>query len=131
MGTLQNVLFLITMGIGWAEIKKLVELLRQIANNPRPSNQYPNIAQPTLPRQVLLPRDAFYCQKRRVIAVEDAIGHVSAETISAYPPGSAVIVAGEEISQEVVEYLKAVRRFGGVLKGASDGDFNAIPVLDI
>ncbi len=131
MGTLQNVLFLITMGIGWTEIKQLVSFLRQFADNPRQSNQFPDIAQPDLPRQIVLPRDAFYCRKRRTVAVENAIGCVSAETISAYPPGSAVIVAGEEISQEVVEYLKTIQSFGGVLKGASDSSFAAIQILDL
>lgn len=129
MATLQNVLFLITTGIGWVEIKRLVKLLRKIVENPRASNRLPTIPQPNLPRQIKLPRVAFYCRNRQTLDVNDSIGRVSAETISAYPPGSAVIVAGEEITEEVVEYLKAVRVSGGVLKGATDKEFNKIQVL--
>lgn len=131
MATLQNVLFLITLGIGWDEIHRSVELLRQIASTTRPPHRLPNLVRPDSPRQILAPRDAFYYRKRRVVSTQAAIGLVSAETISAYPPGSTVIVAGEEITQEVIEYLKAVHTFGGVLKGASDTGLDNIQVLEI
>ena len=131
MGTLQNVLFLITAGIGWKEIKQLVKFLRQIAHKPRSLKRLPNMTRPGLPSQILLPRDAFYFRNRRTIRVEEAAGCVSGETISAYPPGSAVIVAGELITPEIVNYLKTVHRFGGVLKGTSDNSFRTIQILNI
>src|SRR5258706_9329037 len=131
LGTLKNVLFLITLGIGWREVRRLVKLLKQIASEPRPLRRMLQMAQPALPRQVVLPREAFYHLGCRSISVRSAVGKVSAETISAYPPGSAVIVAGEEISHDVVEYLKCVRTHGAVLKGASDPKFKRIKILNV
>jgi len=131
MASLKNTLFLITLGIGWPEVRRLVKLLKQIASEPRPLRRLPQMAQPELPRQVILPREAFYFPDRRVVPVQTAVGKVSAETISAYPPGSAVIVAGEEISRDVVEYLKCVRARGGALKGASDPEFKRIKILNV
>jgi len=131
MGTLQNVLFLITTGIRWKEIRQLVEFLRQIACNPRSQKRLPDMTRPGLPCQILLPRDAFYFRNRRTMQVDEAAGYVSGETISAYPPGSAVIVAGEQITPEIVSYLKTVHRVGGVLKGASDGNFRTIQILEM
>ncbi len=131
MGTLKNVLFLITLGIGWQEVRRLIKLLQQIASAPRPFRKLPQLTQPTLPRQVVLPREAFYFPDRRMVSIRSAVGKVSAETISAYPPGSAVIVAGEEISHDVVEYLKSIRAHGGVLKGASDPQFKRIKILNV
>jgi arginine/lysine/ornithine decarboxylase len=131
MGTLQNVLFLITAGIGWKEIRQLMEFLREIARNPRSKKRLPDMTRPGLPCQILLPRDAFYFRNRRTMRVEEAAGCISGETISAYPPGSAIIVAGEQITPEIVNYLKAVQRFGGVLKGASDSSFRTIQILDM
>ena len=131
MASLKNTLFLITLGIGWKEVRRLVKLLKQIANEPRPFRRLPQMTQPVLPRQVILPREAFYFPDRRLVPVQTAVGKVSAETISAYPPGSAVIVAGEEISRDVVEYLKCVRAQGGVLKGASDPEFKRIKILNV
>lgn len=131
MGTLQNVLFLITAGIGREDIRLLVERLRVIAANPKPLKQLPKIQRPELPIQAYTPRDAFYFTRRRDIPVYESIGCISAETISAYPPGSAVIVAGEVITQEVVDYLSLIHQFGGHLKGAGDTSFQKIKVLDI
>ncbi len=131
MCTLQNVLFLVTFGISWIEIKRLVKLLQQISSVQQNPRRFPSLAQPALPGQVLSPRDAFYCRKRRKVSVQEAIGHVSAESISAYPPGSAVIVVGEEVSEEIVVYLKAIQAFGGRLKGASDASFNNMEILEL
>jgi arginine/lysine/ornithine decarboxylase len=131
MGTLQNVLFLITTGIGREDVELLVERFRRIAANPKPAKLIPKIQKPELPIQAYIPRDAFYFTKRRDVPVYESIGCVSAETISAYPPGSAVIVAGEIITREVVEYLNLIRQFGGHLKGAGDTSFQKIKTLDI
>ena len=109
----------------------MVNLLRQIARKPRSPKSLPDMTQPGLPCQILFPREAFYFHKRRKIKVEKAAGCISGETISAYPPGSAVIVAGEQITSDIVNYLKNVQRYGGVLKGASDGSFGTIQILDI
>lgn len=130
MATLENVLFLITLGTTWAGIRHLVAALKRIAHRPRPERSLPAIPFPDQPRQVLTPREVFFSQQRRTLPVRDAIGKVSAETISAYPPGSAVVVAGEEITAEVVEFLRAVQGHGGVLKGASDPDFVTIQVVE-
>ncbi|HEY4714644.1 MAG TPA: hypothetical protein VIH30_10450, partial [Aquirhabdus sp.] len=70
-------------------------------------------------------------RKRRQVPITDAVGLISAETISAYPPGSAVVVAGEELTIEVLDFLKSVQKFGGTLKGATDPSFLKITILDI
>lgn len=131
MGTIKNVLFLVTLGIGWKEIRRLVKLLKQIASVVRSPRRPPSLAKIELPRQILSPREAFYFKDRRSVFVQDAVGKISAETISAYPPGSAVIVAGEEITHNTVEYLRCVREHGGVLKGASDVEFKRIKILNV
>jgi|GEM_PF-1285738 arginine/lysine/ornithine decarboxylase len=91
------------------------------------------LAPPAVPRQLLRPREAFYLyhQQRRRVPLAAAIGYPSAETIAAYPPGSAVIVAGEEVTPEVVAFLQAVRRAGGTLKGASDPTCTSIQIITL
>jgi len=56
--------------------------------------------------------------------LEEAVGHVAAEHLWAYPPGIPVVVAGEEITDETVEYLLEKQKKGvelhrrsGVCKG--------------
>jgi len=35
-----------------------------------------------------------------------AAGHISAQTLTPYPPGIPVLIPGERITQEIVDFLK-------------------------
>ncbi len=48
-------------------------------------------------------------------APEDAIGKIAAEHIWAYPPGIPIVVAGEEITEETIAYLKKKQEQGTAL----------------
>jgi arginine decarboxylase len=130
MATIQNVLFLITPGTDWRSLVSLVDSLRTVAKLRRPCGRHLNIPPPALPKQILTPRDAFYSGHKKTVSADSAIGAISAETISAFPPGSAVIVAGEEVTQEVVDFLKSISRCGGVLKGASTPDLRTLRIIE-
>ena len=131
--TLDTVLFIITLGTSWAEIRGLVEALTTIAGGFDTAGRR-GLARPaTLPAQppqVLPPREVFYSRHRRRLPTHEAIGQISAETIATYPPGSALIVAGEVITAEVVAFLHAARAQGATLKGASDPDLATILVVE-
>ena len=45
-----------------------------------------------------------------VVAVDDAVGRVSAESIAGYPPGIPALLPGERITAEVVAYLRELAR---------------------
>jgi arginine decarboxylase len=51
------------------------------------------------------------------IAAVDAIGHICAETVEAFPPGIPVLLPGFRVSAPAVEYLQAVRACGGTIHG--------------
>ena len=67
----------------------------------------------------MLPRDAYFSRKEEV-PIHEAIGRVSAETVSTYPPGAAIPSWSRSCSQEfpfcfwlsstqgVVEVLRAL-----------------------
>jgi arginine decarboxylase len=130
MATLRHVLFLFTLADDWAAGQRIVEALQDLARRPRLHQGVPDPHPPKVPPQVLLPRQVFFSQHRRCVPVKEAIGLVSAETIATYPPGSPIIVAGEEITSDAVEFLQIVHAHGGVLKGASDPHFATISVVD-
>lgn len=77
---------------------------------------------------VMLPRDAFL-GSNEVIAVGDAIGRISADSIAGYPPGIPALLPGERITEEAVTYLRDLRAAGGRLHGATDPDFHTICVV--
>jgi lysine decarboxylase len=77
---------------------------------------------------VVPPREAFLGEAE-VVAVDDAVGRVSAESIAGYPPGIPALLPGERITAELVEYLRELKDSGARLHGASDSQFRTIFVL--
>jgi arginine decarboxylase len=74
------------------------------------------------------PRDAFL-GAFDVVGVDDAVGRVSSEAIAGYPPGIPVLLPGERITEEVIAYLRELKRVGARLHGASDPAFRTICVM--
>lgn len=68
----------------------------------------------------MLPREAYLAASELVPAAE-AIGRISADTLSAYPPGIPNIMPGEEVTAENVAFVQAVAASPtGVVRGAND-----------
>jgi arginine decarboxylase len=129
--TLDTLLFIVTLGTEEAEIAHLVASLRAAAISlSGGAARDRSLPFPAQPRQVRAPREVFFSPHRRRVPADAAIGKIAAETIATYPPGAAVIVAGEEVTPEVVTFLQTVRAHGGVLKGASDAELRTMLILE-
>ena len=74
------------------------------------------------------PRDAFLGEAE-LVAVDEAVGRISCESIASYPPGVPALLPGERISAETVAYLRELAATGARLHGASDPTFATINVL--
>ena len=77
---------------------------------------------------VVSPREAFL-GAADAVAVDDAVGRVSAESIAGYPPGIPALLPGERITTELVAYLRELKSAGARLHGAADPEFRTICVL--
>lgn len=73
------------------------------------------------------PRDAFFGPAESV-PVREAIGRVAAEQITPYPPGIPVVVPGERINREVIDYLLSGLEAGMVLPDPADPKLETIRV---
>lgn len=83
----------------------------------------------TLAHETVVPiRDAFL-GAGETVAVDDAIGRISCESIAGYPPGVPTLLPGERITPEVVAYLRDLTMAGARLHGAADPTFETIRVL--
>jgi lysine decarboxylase len=83
---------------------------------------------PTEAEAVVPIRDAFLGVGEPV-AVDDAIGRISCESIAGYPPGVPTLLPGERITAEVVGYLRTLTAAGARLHGAADPTFATVRVL--
>ncbi len=103
------------------------ETVKRIA---RPG-QIPAISRPPAAFEhetAISPREAFL-GPGETIAVDDAVGRISAESIAGYPPGIPALLPGERISAEVIAYLRELTRVGARLHGAADPSFGTVRVV--
>ncbi len=77
---------------------------------------------------VVAPRDAFLGVSS-VVALEDAVGRISCESIAGYPPGIPALLPGERITADTADYLRELVASGARLHGAADPTMATIHVL--
>ncbi|KOU30776.1 amino acid decarboxylase [Streptomyces sp. WM6372] len=77
----------------------------------------------------LTAREAFL-SPARVVAAEEAVGMVSADTLAAYPPGIPNVLPGEVITSEAVAFLRRTAAApGGHVRGALDPDVSRLRIV--
>ncbi len=117
------------------DIDGIIAALRRIGREHRQelsSGDVSDVAALGLPATgtaVMRPRDAYFAASEVVSAV-DAIGRVSADTLSAYPPGIPNLLPGELITRETVDFLQRVAGMrGGYVRGAADAEVKTLRVV--
>src|SRR3954469_8476014 len=78
--------------------------------------------------QAMLPRDAFFAATENV-RPKEAIGRVSAELVTPYPPGIPTIAPGELVTAALVDYLQEIVANGAFLDGAADTSLQKLRVV--
>lgn len=137
LADLFNTIALITIGTTREEGRKLVDAFRVLAANPtgaptngchNPFREHKKVKLPDWPPQRLTPREAFVAP-HKVIPIREAQGMVSTELVTPYPPGIPIICPGEEISNDIIDYLFVEMEAGSRITGLADPDFNTIRVV--
>ena len=77
----------------------------------------------------LSPQDAFYGNKRSV-PIEESSGRISGEFVMCYPPGIPILAPGEQITDEILAYIKYAGDKGCFLTGTQDLEIKNIMILD-
>ncbi len=130
---LNHILALITIGDGPCEVGRLVEGLRKLAGlHKKPVQSRPTrLPEPPMPGRMLCsPRRAMLSGWREVELAE-AKGKVAASSLTPYPPGIPVLVPGEQIASESVEFLNECRQRGIEIRGWADVMRTTIWVVDM
>jgi arginine decarboxylase len=131
---LNNLTFIISLGNTQADIDKLIDgfstLITDI-NTPLIKEEKGGIKPCIFPNNTykLSPRDAFFAPKK-TRAIENSIGCISGELICPYPPGIPVLMLGEIITEEAINYLQKVISENGIITGCSDSSLTTIKIVD-
>ena len=116
--TFNTLSLLLTIGTTRSKVSRLYDALMRIARERRaPRRLYRTPDIPGFTQLKYLPRDAFYCggQIVPVLDEQDKVntglnGRVAADQITPYPPGIPVLVPGQVITQDIIQYLVGLLR---------------------
>jgi len=84
--------------------------------------------EPPWPDTLVSPRDA-YLGKKESVPLTRAVGRIVAEMVAPYPPGIPVVVPGERLSSDVIDYLQQAVLAGHHLQGPADATLSMIQVM--
>jgi arginine/lysine/ornithine decarboxylase len=129
----RRVMPLITFAHGEAEIDRLVQaltdLVEQRGRGSKEVHVRPLPSRPQLrTEQAMPPRDAFFARTERV-KPKEAVGRVSAEMVTPYPPGIPAVAPGELYSEAAIDYLEEIVGAGAFVEGAADQSLGRLRVV--
>jgi arginine decarboxylase len=111
--TVNTLTLLLTIGTTRSKCSRLYDALMRIAREKRtPRRLYRTPDLPPFTELVYLPRDAYYAGGELIALLDDndqpnqeLVGRICADQIVPYPPGIPVLVPGQVITDNIVEFL--------------------------
>jgi arginine decarboxylase len=131
LSDMYNILCLVTPGDDENSIGILLESLEAMSNAYQESSR--DILEivvkiPEIPHLALTPRDAFYGETE-LVPFRESAGRIIAEFIYVYPPGIPILLPGEVISQENIDYIVDHLEIGLPVKGPEDRSVTHVKVI--
>jgi arginine decarboxylase len=125
----QHLTFIISLGNTSADIERLVESFTVLAQRSTSVGAHSNapLRLPT-PDSRLTPREAFFAPTE-TLPFHQTRDRISAELICPYPPGIPVVMPGEVITSEALEYLQQIQTWGGYITGCADPSLSQLKVV--
>lgn len=140
LADLFNIVALFTIGTTRGAADRLVDAFREMAQPDRGLDMFApskileqrlrrgTFHLPAIPPMRMRPREAFLADAEFVKFRESA-GRICAETLTPYPPGIPVIAPGEEITPEIVDYVRLELKAGVRIQGPYDDVLRVIRVV--
>jgi arginine decarboxylase len=130
LSDMYNILCLVTPGDTKENIDILLKALRELAEiNFNPANVNDVVIEvPDIPQLTLTPRDAFYGETE-TIPFKESADRIIAEFIYVYPPGIPILLPGEVITQELINYIVEHVEVGLPVKGPEDRSVQNVKVI--
>jgi lysine decarboxylase len=128
--SIKNLTFIISIGNKNKDIERLINALKSFKRYHKNFQKNNNFNPYSLPNSSLkiTPREAFWAEKK-IVSQDLAINQISGENICPYPPGIPLIMAGEVITREALEYAEQVINSGGIITGISDHSLDTLKII--
>ncbi len=129
LGDTGNILAIVSLGDSRESLEAFVKALEDISKRYFNEKKKQCVARkPHALELSISPRDAFYAGKE-IIALKDAAGRISGESVMAYPPGIPVVTPGELITDEVIDYLEFLKAEDTMITDIDDVTLGTIKVI--
>ncbi|MGW8957229.1 aminotransferase class I/II-fold pyridoxal phosphate-dependent enzyme [Paenibacillus sp. NPDC055715] len=130
LSDMYNILCLVTPGDTKEDIEILLKALRELASKHYSTGQQHelDVKIQDIPQLSLIPRDAFYGDTE-VVPFKESAGRIIAEFIYVYPPGIPILLPGEVISQDNIDYIVDHVEVGLPVKGPEDRTVHQVKVI--
>ncbi|WP_102347083.1 aminotransferase class I/II-fold pyridoxal phosphate-dependent enzyme [Bacillus sp. Marseille-P3661] len=131
LSDLYNILCIITPGDTDEQTGILIHALKELAKQRDYSisnTESIEVHVPNIPVLALSPRDAFYSETE-VVTLKESVGRIIAEFIMVYPPGIPILIPGEIITQENIDYITENLEGGLPVQGPEDPELKTLRVI--
>ncbi len=130
LSDMYNILCLVTPGDTEDTVSILLKALRELSELHFERNEVKDLVVkiPEIPQLSLIPRDAFYGDTE-IVPFKQSAGRIIAEFIYVYPPGIPILLPGEVISQENIDYIRDHVDIGLPVKGPEDRYIEFVKVI--
>ncbi|MFH1540756.1 MAG: aminotransferase class I/II-fold pyridoxal phosphate-dependent enzyme [Elusimicrobiota bacterium] len=101
-----NIIAIMGIGSTRTDVQKLVNALKDIDVKYHGTEKNWALNLPSLTTEmVITPHDVFFQKESKRVSLSKATGHISAQTLTPYPPGIPILIPGERITREICDYL--------------------------
>lgn len=128
----KHIICSVTVADDEPRIDYLLNALQSVAAKGSPSRSHAIdhlLTPPNLPQMVINPRQANFSASKR-LPLSQAVGEVCAEQIMPYPPGIPLLLPGERIDADMVDYLRYIKAHGVSIVGPEDTTLEYVRVID-
>ena len=127
-GDIGNILAYISVGDKTKNIERLISALSEIRRNHKRQKKNLLESEYISPVVVMSPQDAFYADKLS-LPLEQCAGQICTEFVMSYPPGIPILAPGEQVTDELIAYIRYAREKGCTLTGPESMDVSRLNVL--
>jgi len=131
LSDMYNILCIVTAGDTEETIEALVQAFTELSELHRNLNHHKEVIVvqiPETPHLSLSPRDAFYAETE-IVPLANAAGRIIAEFIFVYPPGIPILLPGEVVTQDNIDYIIDHIKVGLPVQGPEDKTMQNVKVI--
>lgn len=125
-----NLIAIMGTGTTRQDVERLLLALEDI-DKKEPGHEKNWVLQlPSLSTEMAMtPRDVFLAQRTKRVPLKKAAGHISAQTLTPYPPGIPVLIPGERVTQEIVDFIEDLAEKDIRISGQETEELRTIKVV--